>query len=267
MNARELNKYLVSRCEVDLPGKTLVDRIVFGDPETLIRKVGTCWQPYWDTLRRAHDAGVNVMVVHEPTFYHHLDLDADELPYPETTEQKKQWLAERGIVIIRCHDMIDAVQSEYGMPFAWGRGMGFQDSQLVYKEKYFNFYAVDPPAPAREVARRIAAELAAVGQDGVAFYGDDERTVETVGVGTGCYADPNRLKGRKPDMFVAIDDSIRTWCQTTHASDTGAPLVVVNHGTSEEFGMRALQRHLTEAFQEFDSVHFPQGCGYRWVTA
>ena len=76
MNARELNEYLISRCDVDLPSERLVDRIVIGDPESPVKKVGTCWQPYWETLQRAHDAGVNVMVVHEPTFYHHLDLDA-----------------------------------------------------------------------------------------------------------------------------------------------------------------------------------------------
>ena len=267
MNARELNEYLISRCEVDLPGKKLVDRIVIGDPETPVKKVGTCWQPYGETLHRAHDAGVNVMVVHEPTFYHHLDLDAAELPYPETADEKRAWIEERGMVIIRCHDMIDAVQSKYGMPFAWGRGMGFTDDQLVYKELFFNFYAVDPPASAAVVARRIAAELSKVGQQGVAFYGDDERPVASVGVGTGCYANPNRLKNRKPDMFVAIDDSIQTWCQTTHAIDTGQPLVVVNHGTSEEFGMAALGQHLSETFSEFETEHFTQGCGYRWLTA
>jgi hypothetical protein len=42
----------------------------------------------------------------------------------------------------------------------------------------------------------------------------------------------------KPDIFLAIDDSINTWTQTTYAKDTGWPLVVMNHGTCEEFGMK-----------------------------
>jgi hypothetical protein len=89
--------------------------------------------------------------------------------------------------------------------------------------------------------------------------------VRSVGLGTGCICDPLEYMDLAPDLFVGIDDTIRTWIQTTWAEDTGRPLVVVNHGASEEAGVRALSEHLRSAFPGHGVVHFPEGCGYRWL--
>lgn len=70
----------------------------------------------------------------------------------------------------------------------------------------------------------------------------------------------------KPDIFIVIDDVIRTWIETEYAEDTGQPLVVINHGTSEEFGMRWLNDHLKKTFSQYDVIHLSQGCSYRWIT-
>ena len=121
--------------------------------------------------------------------------------------------------------------------------------------------------PAIEVARQIASKLAHVGQPGVAFYGDENYPVKSVGLGTGCICNPLEFMGLEMDLAIAIDDSINTWTQTTYAEDTGKPLVVVNHGTTEEFGMKELSQQLGKAFDKFDIHHFQQGCTYKWITA
>jgi hypothetical protein len=69
------------------------------------------------------------------------------------------------------------------------------------------------------------------------------------------------------DMAIAIDDSVNTWTQTTFAADTGRPLIVVNHGTTEEFGMKELSDQLIKALPNYDIHHFKQGCSYKWITA
>ena len=88
----------------------------------------------------------------------------------------------------------------------------------------------------------------------------------TVGIGTGCYSDPIEFMDLAPDLFVTLDDIVRTWTQTVYARDTGHPLVVVNHGASEEAGVRLLSAHLKKAYPEHKVVHYPQGCGYEWGT-
>src|SRR6187549_3621986 len=116
MKASDLNTYLHSLAQI--PEKT-VDRIIIGNPDTRVAKIGTAWMPYWKTCREAIEQGINVLVVHEPTFYTHWDLDGDRL-YPGTIDEKKRWLEESGLVIIRCHDVLDKIQTAFGIPFAFG---------------------------------------------------------------------------------------------------------------------------------------------------
>jgi hypothetical protein len=273
MRAKDLNAYLRARIPVDEPS---VDRVVIGDPDALVKKVGTAWMPYWKTCREAVEAGVNVLVVHEPAFYTHWDLDerdgrdylsapeAGKKAFVEARDAKRAWLEASGLVIIRCHDVLDRLPC-IGIPHAFGRLLGFEAKDVVRSKRFHDVFAV-APAPAAAVARGIALRLRAVGQPGVAFYGDPERIVRSVGVGTGCICDPLESMDLAPDLFVGIDDTIRTWIQTTWAEDTGHPLVVVNHGASEEAGMRELSLHLRAAFPDLGVVHLAQGCGYRWIA-
>ena len=271
--AGELNAYLRSLIEVNEPS---VDKVIVGDPDTQISKIGTAWMPYWHTLKEAKAKGVNTMVVHEPTFYTHRDLEATvgdylnapspakEL-YQEQVAAKKQWIEENEMVVIRCHDVLDKI-GEYGIPFAFGRALGFSDSDLLRSRTYYNVYSVNPQ-PAIDVAKRIASILKGVGQPGVAFYGDENYPVKTVGLGTGCICDPMQFMDLDMDLAIAIDDSINTWTQTTYAEDTGRPLVVVNHGSTEEFGMKELSVQMNKALDQHETLHFKQGCSYRWLTA
>ena len=115
------------------------------------------------------------------------------------------------------------------------------------------------------VARNIANSLMVLNQPGVAFYGDKDRSVSSVGLGTGCICDPMAYQDLNPDLSIAIDDVVRTWTQTTYAEDSGDPLVVINHGTSEEMGMRILNQHLTQNIPQVEFLHLNQGCTYRWI--
>jgi len=273
LRAKDVNSHLRSLCEVNEPS---VDRIIIGDPETPVKRIGTAWMPYWETCRDAVEKGVNVLVVHEPTFYTHLDLEAENSDflraadpgrkaYMDLREKKKKWIEDNGLVIIRCHDVWDKVPVN-GIPFALGGALGFTEKDLVRSEAYYNVYRT-PVTPAIEVAKMIASSLKTVGQPGVAFYGDENYEVRSVGLGTGCICNPLEYMHLEPDLFISIDDSISTWVQTSYAEDSGRPLVVINHGTSEEFGIRLLHEHLKLTFPEHQPVHLNQGCTYQWVTA
>jgi putative NIF3 family GTP cyclohydrolase 1 type 2 len=271
--AGDLNSYLRSLCDVKEPS---VDRIIFGNSDTKIKKVGTAWMPYWKTCRQAVNMGINVLIVHEPTFYSHWDLqakntdyflgsDVAKKSYLRLIDNKKQWLEDRQLVIIRCHDVLDKI-SQFGIPYAFGIALGFSNQDIATSQPYYNVYRIEPKT-AIDVAQQIAAKLNHFNQPGVAFYGDEQRLVSTVGLGTGCICNPLQFMDLKPDFFIAIDDSVNTWVQTTYAEDSGHPLVVINHGTSEENGMRLLNKHLQESLQPIEFIHLNQGCGYRWITA
>lgn len=272
MTAHDIHNYLRSLIEVREPS---VDRIIVGNPDTEVKKIGTAWMPYWSTLKAAKAQGVNILVVHEPTFYTHWDLDADKWDYyaaPSPAKEnyfvqrdkKRAWIEENHMVVIRCHDVLDKMP-EWGIPFAFGQALGFKNEDIIRSKTYYNIYGIDEK-PAIEVAGFIADNLKKLNQPGIAFYGDANYRVNSIGVGTGTISDPLNYAELDADLYIAIDDSIHTWTQTTYAEDTGRPLVVVSHGTSEEPGVKALSKHLQYAFNNYEVVHFDQGCGYKWIV-
>jgi putative NIF3 family GTP cyclohydrolase 1 type 2 len=272
MTAKDLDVFLRSLVEVAEPS---VDKIIVGNPDTVIDKIGTAWMPYWNTLKDARKKGVNTMVVHEPTFYTHLDLEAvrgDYLSAPLRAKEeylkqvavKQKWIEDNQMVIIRCHDVLDKIKG-YGIPFALGRGLGFQDEDIIRSKMYYNVYQIKAKK-AKEVAKAIAERLKGVGQPGIAFYGDENYEVKTIGLGTGCISNPINFMEMEPDLQIAIDDSINTWTQTAFSADTGKPLIVINHGTSEEYGMKELSHQLKLSLPQYETIHFNQGCSYKWIT-
>jgi len=272
ISAAELQQFLVSLTE--LKSKT-VDRIIIGNPEAKARKIGTCWMPYWETCKKAIEAGVNILVTHEPTFYTHWDLDEDQEDYYKSSDftkkqylelvgEKKKWILENGLVIIRNHDTIDALKDR-GIPFALGQFLGFGNERIITSRAYYNVYKINYQ-PAGQVAAMIAQRLSEIGQPGVAFYGDQAYPVSSVGIGTGCICDPMEFADMRPDLFIAIDDVVRTWTQTAYAADSGQPLIVINHGTSEEMGMQMLNQIIQQKFPTVETIHFKQGCSYKWIV-
>lgn len=271
--AQDVQDYLRSLIEVDEPS---VDRIIIGDPKTEVTKIGTAWMPYWKTLKVAKARGVNTLVVHEPTFYTHWDLDRLELEldyysapslaksqYIKQRDKKKAWIEDHKMVVIRCHDVLDKIP-QWGIPFSFGQALGFKNDDIIRSKKYYNVYGIEKKT-AIEVVRYIAHHVKKFNQPGVAFYGDANYMVSSVGLGTGAISNPMDYAELDADLYIAIDDSIHTWTQTTYAEDTGRPLVVVNHGTSEEPGSKALGSHLRDAFPDYEVIHFDQGCTYQWI--
>lgn len=274
---QDLQSYLRDLHPVQEPS---VDQIIIGDPEMQIKQVGFCWQPYFSTLKEAYAQGVNVMVVHEPTFYTHVDLAQGPKDYryarPDGSpgagqrkveamiKEKADWITAHEMAIIRCHDVLDILEAPAGIPFAFGGLLGFVPEDIIKTVPYYVVYRL-PQAPAAEVARQLARRMAAAGQPGVAFYGDTTRPVSSVAVGTGCYSNPLAMMDLEADMYISLDDVVRTWIQTSFATDSGMPLLVINHGTSEESGVKQLCA-LVAGQTGLPCRHFPQGCSYTWIT-
>lgn len=263
MIVRELNKYL--RSLVDLPSIGVcrsVDRIIVGNSEMEITKVGVCWMPYLSTLRRAHELGINTLVVHEPTFYEHWETSPPALAAERA--EKMKFISESGIAIIRCHDVLDAIP-DWGVPFSLGKALGFTNADIVRSRRYFNVYGLKQPLRAYTVAYRLAKKLRIFGQRYSHFAGDPDRIIESVGVGTGYNCDPIEYKDMDAGLYIAISDRAMSWIQPVAAQDFGQPLLVIEHGVSEEPGVIALYEHLRERFKDIEFTHFAQGHSYAWV--
>ena len=254
-----------------------VDRVIVGDAATVVRAVAVMWMPTWSALRAAAARGCNVAIVHEPTFFTHLDLkefDAAFANVPprarasldETRDAKHRWIAEQGMVVIRCHDVLDAMPG--GVVDCLARGLGFAPGDVVGEWQRYRVVRLTANMPERAdaVAQRLANVFKVLGQPGVAFYGDPARAVRTLGLGTGYGCEPWRFVELGADMGITIDDRIKTWTEGEWADDSGFPLAVINHGTSEEWGVRRLAEIVREKCTPLPVHLIAQGCSHRWFA-
>lgn len=258
MKAIEINLYLKSLIS-DLPENT-VDRVIYGDPDREVSGISVCWMPYIDAIKESKRLGTNVMVVHEPTFYTHRDLQGDTA-YLDAVSAKKKIIDENQITIIRCHDVWD-IMPQMGIPFIWGR---FLDLGEPFKIKeYLHVYKI-APQKAIEFAKRIVKMTSVLGQEAIGFYGDPNRKVTKVGVGTGCICDPWDLYRMGADIVIVVDDMMRSWEAGEWCNDTGFPAIVVNHAVSEEPAMSSLTDLLKKRFPGLKIINIPQKSSYMTV--
>ena len=116
--------------------------------------------------------------------------------------------------------------------------------------------------------RRVdVGDLGALGQPGGAFYGDSNRMVRRLGLGTGYACEPWRFVELGAEMCLTIDDRIKTWIETEWSEDSGYPMVVIHHGTSEEWGVRRLREIIAAKFPAEKVVMLPQGFRAKWIAA
>jgi hypothetical protein len=153
---------------------------------------------------------------------------------------------------------------EIGIPYAWGEYLELSDP--VEQVRHYNLYEV-PEQSAAAFAQHVAGKTATLGQQTIWFYGDPERKIRTVGLGTGCISDPFRSYELGADLAISVDDVVRAWIAGEWCRDTGNPLVVVNHCVSEEPGMVTLATYLEKTFPDMAVTHIAQGCSYEPVVS
>jgi putative NIF3 family GTP cyclohydrolase 1 type 2 len=246
-----------------------VDTFKAGNPDDEVRAIAVAWQSQWPTLKAAHEAGCNLFITHEPTFYVHRDDDPGAYQDAQL-DAKRAWLKATGMVVYRCHDVWDLVP-QHGVRDSWARGLGLDGSPLAEDaRRYYGLYRVGPES-VRQLAERFGARLVDVGQHGVQVVGDASRVVQHLAIGTGAacrvpaMASLRAPGGAAPDALLVTDDGIRFWADGCWAIDRDLPLLVVNHASAEEWGLRSLASYLQEHFPGVAIRHFAQGCLYQTV--
>lgn len=237
-----------------------VDRFIVGDPETEIKGIAVAWQSRMAALEEAVRNGCNLFVTHEPTFYRHLDK-MDIIPMYQFATDKLKFIEDNGLVIYRCHDVWDQMP-EVGIVDSWGAHLGL--GEKVGSATYHSVYA--SPAPTLgELAERVAAATSYLNQPYVEMVGDPETKVSKVAIGCGAITNYRTMMEIGADVIIGSDDGMRYWYAGAWALDSGMPLIIVNHATAEEAGMKNMAAYLGEQFKGTKVSFIPQGCMYTVV--
>ena len=220
------------------------DVFLHGDPEAEVAAVAVGWIPTNDAIERAGRRGINLFITHEHCFF----PKYAETPVGRSAVDAKRELLDRfGMTVLRCHDMWDRMP-EVGIPDAWAGWLGFETEPRPVE----SFYKVclTGGLTAGETARAVREKVGALGQDVVGLFGDPERRVERLAVGTGAITRLPEMLELKVDAVLATDDGFNTPNGGMLAVDMGLPMLVVNHCTAEKPGMMAMAEYLREQFPD-----------------
>jgi putative NIF3 family GTP cyclohydrolase 1 type 2 len=249
------------------------DAFLHGRLDAEVHGIACAWIPTMDALREAGRRGANLFVTHEPAFY---PAYADKPAGVKAAGAKRQLLDELGMTMLRCHDVWDRVAG-HGITDSWASFLGFpvlpvdesgladcteadrSRAKTFYRRLDVSGHTVD------SLARAVLDRVRTIGQDSVGVYGDGARPVKNLLVGTGCIAKLPTMAQLGGDVLLGTDDGMTTWDSGLWAVDTGTPVIMVSHATSEIPGMMSMAGYLSRQFPGVPSFYVPIAMPHRTV--
>jgi putative NIF3 family GTP cyclohydrolase 1 type 2 len=226
-----------------------IDTRKAGDLDRPVHGIATTWMATSDALRRAVDAGCDLVISHEPTFWDHFDV-APIVGPRAAWDEKNAWISEHGVTVWRYHDHHhatfphDPVMGAFFERVGWsGRddGRGFRG--LVRLD----------PVPLRDLAADLARRL---GTDAIRLVGDPDELVRTIGFGG---HDVATAMPSIPDADLILIGEVREWDGFEYFRDAtrlgqAKALVAIPHGSLETWGSMTLAGALDALIPEVPVV-------------
>lgn len=230
------------------------DTIKFGDPEREIRKVAVTMTATVDLIRQANAWGADLLIVHEPTFYSHMD---NRLEHDPVTEAKEALLAESGMTVWRYHDhphnkykdMIgDGTVRMLGLKGTW-----------INRSWAVNRFRLETPMTPREIHEKFRQN----GAEHIRLCGalDEPCTMLSLCLGT-----PGGVfdELRDPEVDAVLVGEACEWMMGEYARDAAAlgfrkALLIIGHNPSEKGGMILLADLIKEKIPALEVKYFDCG--------
>ena len=208
------------------------DAFKVGNPDTEVKGIATTFMATLDLLQRAHAAGMNLVISHEPTFWNDRDIVKDFDADP-TYKFKTDFCARNSMVVWRFHDHIHSRRPD----LIWvglARALGWQDRESAPNQRTFTLPPTTLGALAADVKKQMNARALRV-------VGNPNAKVSTVAVGMG-YGMPRVspdvdvvMGGENPETGGAFDDTEYLLDAAVFGGNKGQ--IILGHAISEEPGM------------------------------
>lgn len=246
------------------------DTLKAGDPEAeLGSRVAVTMFATPDVIRDAAAWGAKLIIVHEPTFYDHLDskehFESQTGFVREILEKKKKLIEDCGVTIYRYHDhphcrvpdMISEGETKYaGLKGTWSKGKYYAVNRLD----------LDEPMSVKQVAATLEKNLN-IARVRICGCAADDFMVKKIGL---CFGTPGHLQQELEECDIVLTGEICEWSQGEFARDCtglGIPkaILVMGHTCSEREGMRLLAELIPQHWQGIETMYFESGDSYAYA--
>src|SRR6478736_5402428 len=126
-----------------------IDVIKEGSADTPVTGIVTCMFATMDVLKKAVDKRCNLIIVHEPLYYNHLDK-TEKFQNDSVFLTKKKYINDHNLVIWRFHDYIHRIQPD-GVITGEAEKLGWEKNRSTGNPYFFSF----PQMTLRELLNNI----------------------------------------------------------------------------------------------------------------
>lgn len=260
MKASELMNELFALAKSRDMAKTC-DTCKAGDPDAEISRVAVSMFATPDVVRQAKAFGAELLIVHEPTYYNHMDVHSDD---PLECE-KRRFIEESGITVWRYHDHPHATAPDI---IAAGEMKYLElDGEIEYTDIFdlVHVHLREPMTP-RQLAKRMEEKL---GIAHVRVCGAADAPCTEI---SGMFGTPggvfNELKREGTEILLTGEAC--EWMLGEYARDAAQlghkkALLIMGHIGSERDGMRYTTELVQKMHPELDTRYIECGEVYTYT--
>lgn len=232
-----------------------VDTIKTANPNQTVKGIATSFTSTMEVLEKAVAKGLNMVIVHEPTFYNH--EDKREGLEGTVFNNKAAFLEKNGMVVMRFHDHWHARRPD-GIQVGMVATLGWEKFRDGENPRRFAF----APASLESFAGNIAKNM---GIQTMRVIGDRKQQIRNVVLSPG-YA---TLQGvmrtlERDDVDALVIGEAREWEGVEYARDAvrmgrKKALIILGHAMSEDGGMKECANWLKTFIPEVPVEFIPSG--------
>lgn len=233
-----------------------VDTFKTGNPDDAVTGIAVAMFADMETLKKAVASHCNLIIVHEPTFYNHLDK-TDFLKIDPVFEKKIAYINEHKLIIFRFHDHIHRTSPD-GIYVGMIEKLGWEANQFNRSLTYFKF----SEQTVEEFAQKLQEKLKG---NQLRIVGDPHMHITNVALSVGApgfQSHLNFLEDGFTELLVAGEASEwETYEYVLDASMMGMKTAAIftGHIPSEEAGMEYCAKWLKTFVNDIPIVYLENG--------
>lgn len=244
------------------PFPETVDTVKAGSSDQQVTGIVTTTFATVEVIEKTAGLGANFIIVHEPTFYNHLD-ETDWLEQDEVYRYKKDLLNKHNIAVWRFHDYWhshrpDGVQMGVLTALGWDKYVNKDTLHMITL----------PATPLEEIVTHVKAKL---GIPMVRVMGEPSQVCQRVALLPGAPGGRRQITAvqkEKPDLLICGE--LSEWETSEYVRDAlqmgqKLALIILGHAVSEEPGMQWLVQWLQPKLPDTKITHVPAQNSFTWT--
>lgn len=258
LTARQITDLIIKNA-VGSPFSKTVDVFKEGNPDDEVSGVIVCMFATMDILQEAVKSNSNLIIVHEPLYYNHLD-ETTQFGNDPVVNDKRKFIRDNRLIIWRFHDYAHSIKPD-GFLIGMAEKLGWKDYATT---QYFNEFKI-PDTTLGEVINHLKLKFPGTTLNVV---GNPSATISKVCFAPGAPGSMIHINGlAQKNADLVIGGEVPQWETYEYVRDAVAQgknksVIFLGHITSENIGMEYSYRWIKKFITEIPVKFLESGPSY-----